>query len=51
MNSKHYAAGYRRAWASTRKPLDIEEASYEAKYGVDAATEFAEGWIDALEDA
>lgn len=50
-NSKHYTAGYRRAWAKGRSPLDIEEARYEARYGTQAAQEFAEGWIDALEES
>lgn len=48
--SKHYTAGHRRAWAKGRSSLDIEEARYEARYGMQAASEFAEGWIDALEE-
>lgn len=49
--NNHYQAGYRKAWAKTRKPLDVEESRYEAKHGQEAAQAFAEGWIDALEEA
>lgn len=49
-NSKHYAAGTRRAWAKGRSSLDIEEARYESRYGTQAAAEFADGWINALEE-